>query len=97
MRKDCSTAPKAGLGMVTVIVGPNRGRKGRKTSARRGMASAFEEVCIREDGWTRQLREHKATHCQVQTSVPKASVGGNTVTDAIVLNGFSEAITFFST
>lgn len=61
MRKEFSTAPTAGLGMVTVIVGPNRGRKGHKTSERHDMASSFEDVYIREDGWTRQLREHEAT------------------------------------
>lgn len=89
MRKDFSTAPKAGLGMVTVIVGPNRGRKGRKTSERRGMAAAFEGVYIREDGWTRQLREHEAT-AKCKPQFPKYQYD-------IVLNGVSEAITVFPT
>lgn len=60
MRKDFGTAPNACLGMITVTVGPNRGRKGWRTSES-WHAIALESVQVREEGKTRQHRERRVT------------------------------------
>lgn len=60
MREDFGTAPNAYLGMITVIVRPNRGRKGCRTSES-WHTVALESVQVREEGKTRQHRERKVT------------------------------------
>lgn len=50
MRMDFSTAPKACLGMIIVIVGSNKARMGDGTSKRPGPAAALQGVQVRKEG-----------------------------------------------